>query len=138
MNVNDKRSQIFELCFLPINHAEIMNRPGCNSIQVIGQWTNVRVSSGEWKETMERSGKPVEQELKAIVTDSSADKENQLHELFSQDGLLLLKLTNGEMKVIGSDEFPVRVFIERDGNPAKISLSLKRSSPEPAKILTSF
>ena len=103
-----------------------------------GTWVSINVSSGEWKESREEVGKPAEQELKATVTDTSSSMESQLRTLFSVDGLLLIGLTNGEKKVIGTDEFPVHVSMERGGDPAKLTLSFKRSSPEPAKVLESF
>ena len=137
MSVEDKRSQLCAMSFLPLSDAEVRNLPGSDKLQVHGTWVNIDISSGEWKENREEVGKPVEQELKATVTDTSS-METGLRTLFSADGLLMVGLTNGEKKVIGTDEFPVHVSMERSGDPAKLTLSFKRSSPEPAKILESF
>ena len=133
MSVENKRSQFCAMSFLPLPDAEVRNVPGSDKLQVHGTWV-----SGEWKESREEVGKPAEQELKATVTDTSSSMESQLRTLFSVDGLLLIGLTNGEKKVIGTDEFPVHVSMERSGDPAKLTLSFKRSSPEPAKVLESF
>lgn len=138
MNTNDKRVQICGLSFLPLYGAEVVNVLGSDKLRVNGTWIPIHISSGEWKEVQEQVGTPVEQELKAIVTDTSSTTEGQLRILLSNDGLLLLKLTNGEEKVVGTDEFPVYMSIERSGDPSKLTLSFKRSSPETAKILTSF
>lgn len=138
MSVENKRSQFCAMSFLPLPDAEVRNVPGSDKLQVHGTWVSINVSSGEWKESREEVGKPVEQELKATVTDTSSSMESQLRTLFSVDGLLLIGLTNGEKKVIGTDEFPVHVSMERSGEPAKLTLSFKRSSPEPAKVLESF
>lgn len=138
MSIEDKRAQICGISFLPLPDAEIINIPGNDEIQVAGEWVPISVSSGEWQENRELVGMPVEQELKATVTDTSSSTEGELHKLLANDGLLLLCLTNGEEKVVGTDEFPVRLSMERSGSPGKITLSFKRSSPEPAKILTSF
>lgn len=138
MSVEDKRSQLYAMAFLPLPDAEVRNLPGSDKVQVHGTWVNIDISSGEWKEIREEVGKPVEQELKATVTDTSSSMESQLRTLFSIDGLVLISLTNGEKKVIGTDEFPARVSMERSGDPAKLTLSFKRSSPEPAKVLESF
>lgn len=138
MSVEDKRSQLYAMAFLPLSDAEVRNLPGSDKVQVHGTWVNIDISSGEWKEICEEVGKTVEQELKATVTDTSSSMESQLRTLFSIDGLVLISLTNGEKKVIGTDEFPARVSMERSGDPAKLTLSFKRSSPEPAKVLESF
>ena len=136
MSVENKRSQFCAMSFLPLPDAEVRNVPGSDKLQVHGTWVSINVSSGEWKESREEVGKPAEQELKATVTDTSSSMESQLRTLFSVDGLI--GLTNGEKKVIGTDEFPVHVSMERSGEPAKLTLSFKRSSPEPAKVLESF
>lgn len=99
---------------------------------------NSGISSGEWTEIQEQVGKPIEQELKATVTDTSSIMESQLRTLFSVDGLVLISLTNGDKKVIGTGDFPVQMSMERSGDPGKLTLSFKRSSPEAAKNLTSF
>lgn len=138
MNVNDKRVSVCGICFLQTNNTDIQNVPGDKTIRLSGDWIEINISSGEWKEELKKLGEPVEQELKAVVTDTSFNNELKLRDLFSKDGLVLLKLTNGDKKVVGSDEFPIYVSMERSGEPAKITLSFKRSSPEPAKILGPF
>lgn len=138
MSLENKRSQICGMSFLPLPDAEVRNVPGSDKLRVRGIWVSINVSSGEWKENLEQVGKPVEQELKATVTDTSAAMESRLRTLFSVDGLLLVGLTNEEKKVVGTDEFPVHVSMERSGDPGKLALSFKRSSPEPAKVLESF
>lgn len=138
MSINDKRSQICGMSFLPLSDAEVINVPGSDKLQVHGTWITVGISSGEWTEIQEQVGKPIEQELKATVTDTSSIMESQLRTLFSVDGLVLISLTNGDKKVIGTGDFPVQMSMERSGDPGKLTLSFKRSSPEAAKNLTSF
>lgn len=137
MNRNDKRAAICRMSFLPIGQATVENFPGTDTIRVRGTFTNIPVSSGEFIET-EEPGNPVEQELEATVTDTSADHLTNLRHLFAQYGLVLLDLTNGESRVVGTEEFPVLVSTELSGTPAALTLSFKRSSPEPAKKYSSF
>lgn len=138
MSIEDKRAQVCGIAFIPLLNAEVKNVPGSNLIYVRGAWVSIGASSCEWQESQAQAGSPVEQELKATVTNTSSSQEKLLRELLSYDVLTLLEFTNGEEKVVGTDEFPVRLSIERNGNPGKITLSFKRSSPEPAKILASF
>lgn len=135
MNTNSKRSQICGLSFLPVDSATIINIPGQLDIQVSGSWISVDISSGEWKETVEYAGQPVAQELKATVTNTSKEYESLLRQIFSSSGLFLINFSNKDSKVVGTDEFPVNVTVERSGDPGKILLSFKRESPEVAKSL---
>lgn len=135
MNTNSKRSQVCGLSFLSVAAATVVNVPGQKNIQVSGSWIKIDISSGEWKETVEYVGQPVAQELKATVTNTSVEYESSLRNLFSGTGLLLLQFSNTEKRVVGTDEFPVTVTVERSGDPGKIYLSCKRDSPEPAKYL---
>ena len=97
----------------------------------------IPVSSGEFKEK-NVSGELTEQELKAVVTDTGASFSNSLRDLLCREGLVCLKFTNGSERVVGTDQFPVVVTLQESGSPAAFTLSFKRSSPEPAKILKSF
>lgn len=138
MSIEDKRAQVCGIAFIPLPHADVRTVPGSDKIQVQGVWISISASSCEWKENQELTGNPIEQELKATVTDTSSSQESLIRQLLSYDVLTLLEFTNGEEKVVGTNEFPVRLTMERSGSPGKIILSFKRSSPEPAKILASF
>ena len=137
MNRNDKRAAVCSLAFLPISQATVRNYPGSPGIEVQGTFTPVPISSGEYRETGE-AGYPVEQELESVVTDTSSARLNEIRTLFAEAGLVLLDFTNGERRVVGSDEFPVQVNTELSGTPATLSLTFKRDSPEPAKVYSSF
>ena len=113
MNRNDKRAAICRLAFLPIGQATVRNKPGSPSIQV-------------------------RQELEAVVTDTNADNLTAYRNLLADYGLVLVTLTNGDQRVIGTDEFPVLVSTELGGSPQALTLSVKRDSPEPAKVYSSF
>lgn len=137
MNRNDKRAAICCLAFLPIGQATVRNKPGYPSIQVRGTFTPIPIASGEFQES-ETNGNPIEQELEAVVTDTNADNLTAYRNLLADYGLLLVTLTNGDQRVIGTDEFPVLVSTELGGSPQALTLSVKRDSPEPAKVYSSF
>ncbi|MEL5895024.1 hypothetical protein AAE250_16215 [Bacteroides sp. GD17] len=137
MNQFNKRSQICGMYFLPISGAQIYNVPGSNIIKVRGEWVNLAISSGDFKEKDELGG-IVEQELKAIVTDTGEDKAALIRDLIMNEGLVLIQMTNGSRRVVGTEQFPVALSSECGGSPMTQTLSFKRDSPEPAKILKSF
>ena len=137
MNRNDKRAAICRLAFLPISGATVRNTPGNPTIQVRGTFTPLPISSGEFEET-ETNGNPIEQELEAVITDTSVAKLQEYRTLLADYGLLLVTLTNGDQRIIGTDEFPVLVSTELSGSPQTLTLSFKRNSPEPAKSYSSF
>lgn len=137
MKLDDKRAQICALYFISTADAMIENYPGVNYIRIHGTWTNIPVSSGEYKEK-ESPEESIEQEFKAVVTDTGADRLARLKELIMPNGLIRMKLTNGDDRVVGTDQFPVRITLEYSGSPAKLTLSFKRNSPEVSKLFKSF
>ena len=137
MSRNDKRAAICRLAFLALSKATVQNTPGNPTIQVRGTFTQLPISSGEFQET-ETNGEPVEQELEAVITDTSAAKLAEYRTILAEYGLLLVTLTNGDQRVVGTDEFPVLVSTELSGTPQALTLTFKRNSPEPAKMFSSF
>ena len=137
MSRNDKRAAICRLAFLALSKATIRNTPGNPTIQVRGTFTQLPISSGEFEET-ETNGEPVEQKLEAVITDTSVEKLSEYRTMLAEYGLLLLTMTNGDQRVVGTDEFPVLVTTELSGTPQALALTFKRNSPEPAKKFSSF
>lgn len=137
MSNDCKRNQICGMSFIPIMSAGVVNMPGNKNIRVSGDFVKVPISSGEFTEE-QTAGSPVKQTLSATVTDTGIDMAALLENLFSQEGLLLVRTTDGERKVIGTDEFPVLVTLSQSGSPAAYQLSFDRESPEPTKFFQSF
>lgn len=137
MSIENKRSQICGMSFIPMTDATVVNHPGESIIKISGTWHEISISSGEFKEK-EGNGDVVEQELEAVVTDTGENAVALLRNICRCDGLIRLRHTNGDIKVVGTDQFPVLLTMQRSGTPASITLSFKRKSPEPAKILESF
>lgn len=137
MSRNDKRAAICRLAFIELSKATVRYTPGNPTIQVRGTFTQLPISSGEFEET-ETNGEPVEQKLEAVITDTSVEKLSEYRTMLAEYGLLLLTMTNGDQRVVGTDEFPVLVTTELSGTPQALSLTFKRNSPEPAKKFSSF
>lgn len=137
MSIEDKRVQVCRMNYLPIKSASVRNHPGAKTIAVSGDWSPIPIASGEFKEKVTESG-TIEQELKATVTNTGSNMSELLHDLLREEGLVILQFTNGVVRVVGTDEFPVLMNIEESGSVAAFNLSFKRNSPEPAKILKSF
>lgn len=137
MSNHTKRNQICGLKFIPLSEAEVLNQPGSDTIKVTGNMKEIPIASGEFTEE-HTVGFPAKQTLSANVTDTGQVTSSNLRQLFSQDGILVLKLTSGETMVVGTDEFPVLVTMTLSGSPAACQLTFDRESPEPAKFLQSF
>lgn len=137
MNTYDKRAQICAMDFIRLDAATVQNLPGAETIHVSGQWVALPISQGEFSEKRV-PGDLIEQELKATLTDTGDEMASGLKVSQSVYGLVLLTFTNRSRRVVGTDQFPVLLTLEESGSPAKFTLSFKRNSPEPAKILESF
>lgn len=138
MGQQDKRSQVCGMYFMPLSEAEVKNYPGKEIISVRGRWLDLKVSSGEYKEKQEEPGGVVEQELKAVVADTGADYVRLLRNISGQEGLVLIRTTNGGEYVVGTEQFPVTFSWEYSGSPLKQIISFKRNSSEGAKKMKSF
>ena len=69
----------------------------------------------------------MKQELKAVVTDTGKANMGRIQELVRQEGLVLLDLSNGDYKVVGTDQFPVSFSTEYAGSPLKLTLSFAKN-----------
>lgn len=137
MRNHTKRNQICGLKFIPLAEAEIFNLPGSDSIKVTGNMEEIPIASGEFTEEV-TDGSPTKQTLSANITDTGQVTYANFRKLFNQEGILVIQLTSGEKKVVGTDEFPVLVTTTLSGSPAAYQLTFDRESPEPAKFLQSF
>lgn len=134
MNKENKRAQICAVGWMLADDAEIDNYLGEHKISVSGKWSDMDISSAEFKES-QTNGEMVQQELKVTIADSSEENEKKLRGVFSSEIILRIDYTNGDSLVIGTNTCPVRISMERSGSPGKLVLSVKRSSPEPSKFL---
>ena len=73
-----------------------------------------------------------------MFTSSEADYVAQHRQWIEQDGLVLVRYTNGQVLVAGTEEAPCRCEIEESGSPRTLRVLMKRKSPEFAKVLKSL
>lgn len=138
MNQNNKRATIVRLHFYPIVESTVVNSyPGRQILSVTGPNYDFRPQSAEFKETVIQ-GDEVSQQFNAIITDVSLASNASMRRILSLPGLLLLVFSNDEIRVVGTDQFPVMITLEESGRPAQFKLSFKRTSPEPSKFFQSF
>lgn len=137
MNNSNKRNEVCGLEFIPIAEAEVDNMPGHNVIRLSGSTTRIPISKGEFTEEI-TDGTVVKQTFSAVVTNTGMANTLSLRLLLGQEGILIIHLTNGEIKVVGTDEFPVMITLTQSGTPSVHELTFDRESPEHAKFLQSF
>ncbi|KAA6342245.1 hypothetical protein EZS27_009975 [termite gut metagenome] len=136
----DKHAQICNLFWLPLPDTSVEIFPGVSFIRVPNTttWKKIDFSTAEFSETGTESGKPVEQEFSATLTDTSESSYNKLLNLFSTYGLLRIDYTNKDPRIVGTNDFPVYISLRRSEKTAVFTLSFKRTSPEYSKFLLTF
>ena len=134
----DKIAQICAMGWIYISDADIEDHPGSTFIYVSGEWEAIPFSKAEFKEEIPGSGRIIKQELSATITGLNQAQEASLRKMVAGHGLIRLDYTNGDSKVIGSEQVPIKISLEINGSPSTYSLSVKRSSPEPSKFFKSF
>jgi hypothetical protein len=117
--------------------ASIRDYPG-NEIYIAGDWLPIRFSSANFQETDETNGEPVAQELSIKISGSEKEAESIIRDLCGQEILLRLQYSNGDVKVVGTDDNPVYLSHSAGGSPVASTISFKRNSAERAKHLKSF
>lgn len=134
----DKIAQVYRIYWLPVSQAEIENYPGDRYIYVSGDWFPIPFTPVEFKEEQAGGGKLVTQEMSCTITGLNEEFEERILKMISEYGLLRLDFTNEEVRVVGTEQVPVKLSLERGRFPTTYTLSFKRSSPEFSKILKSF
>lgn len=137
MNTNNKHAQICKLEFVAIDDAVVINTPGSSYIKVSADWLDIPISSAEFVEASSMDNL-IKQELKATITNTGASMRVILEESFAQYGLLRMTYTNGEQRILGTDQFPIEVQLEENGSPARFELIVSHESASKAKFFQSF
>jgi hypothetical protein len=133
----DKRADICKIEYILTNQATIYDYPG-NEITVKGDWVPVKFSSVSFQETDEVNGEPVTQELSIKIAGAQKETEKVIRELCGIEIIFCLHYSNGESKVVGTEDNPVSLSHNSSGTPIAQTLYCKRNSPEKAKHLKSF
>lgn len=142
-NYHDPHAQIIEVGFAPINSVQIVSQIGSQEIDIVVSGQEMfpmfeYPSSASFSEKKAASGDYVDQELEVVFTSSEADYVDQHRQWIEQDGLVLVRYTNGQVLVAGTEEAPCRCEIDESGSPRTLRVLMKRKSPEFAKVLKSL
>ena len=97
-----------------------------------------RPQSASFTEKKSASGDYVVQELEATFTDTTYQEVGVWRGQMDEDSIVLVKYSNGETRVVGTDRSPVRCEMDESGTPRTVKLSFKRKSPEFSKIAESL
>ena len=127
---------------------------GAKSVLDVVEWVNVVwftdlfafsddetdsiVSVLEVLETLDEEGEYVRQELECVYTDTQLSFMKGKRGWVKEDCIILIRYSSGDVLVVGTDLVPARCTFESGGSPRTVRLSIKRNSPEFAKILESL
>lgn len=142
-NYHDPHAEIIEVGFAPVEVVNIVSQIGSDEIDIAVQGSQLfpmfeYPSSATFSEKKAASGDYVNQELDVVFTNSAADFVSSMRQWIDKDCLVLLRYTNGEVRVAGTSEAPVRCEIEESGKPRTLKVAFKRKSPEFTKVLKSL
>lgn len=108
------------------------------SISGVGGDPYERVQSASFTETLDEEGDYVRQELECVYTDTQLSFMKGKRGWVKEDCIILIRYSSGDVLVVGTDLVPARCTFESGGSPRTVRLSIKRNSPEFAKILESL
>lgn len=142
-NYQDPHAEIIEVGFAPVEVVNIISQIGSDEIDIAVQGAQLfpmfeYPSSASFSEKKAASGDYVDQEMEVVFTDSAADFVGSMRQWIDKDCLVLVRYTNGQVKVAGTEDAPVRCEIEESGKPRTLKVAFKRKSPEFAKVLKSL
>lgn len=140
-NQNNKRAVVCGVAFVPTSQISMGVSMGLPEVKVTFNGGNPdyqRPQSVSFSEKKSESGDYVDQEFECVFADTEQAKVADLRKKTDEDGIVLLKYSNGEVRVIGNYLAPVRCEFEESGTPRTAKIAFKRKSPEFSKILQSL
>lgn len=139
MEQNNKRMQVCGAAFIRLDDAKLVTSfdESNRTIQVDGEWSELHVKDAEFSEEFKAEGL-YSQKFSARLANSSRSMALKVDILLRRKGLLRIDYTNGESIVVGDEEFPVLVNMTREGSPQQLSLSIKRNTSFPSRLLQSL
>lgn len=130
-----RRNRIARIDYCLLSDATVNDYPG-SFIQVLAtSWVPVAFSSVEFMESNPINGDFVEQELNISLSGTDRDIEQETESVCGNELIIRLTYTNGEVRIIGTEENPVLLGCTSAGSPVRQTLSCKRKSAEKAKYL---
>lgn len=137
-NNNDRRSDICKIDFVYTSQAIIRDYPGKDIYVKTSEWTPIKYSSATFQESDELNGEPVVQELTVKISGGNEDAEQLIRNICGLEILLRLTYSNGNQKIIGTEDNPVLLSHTSSESPRVQMLHSKRNSAEKTKYLKSF
>ncbi|MDR1436793.1 MAG: hypothetical protein LBI65_01610 [Candidatus Symbiothrix sp.] len=134
---SDKRSAVCRIYYIERSKATVYDYPG-NVISVTGSWNEIRFSAVTFEEKEEINGDMVTQELHIKISGSQKATGQTIRAVCGREIFVRLQYSNGEDKIIGTDDNPVLFSHSSGDSPVAQSLYFKRNSAEKAKHLQSF
>ena len=142
MNIqNNLRTVICGIAIIPTDRMTMGPHIGIDTVTITANGITIefnRVQSASFSEKKSESGDFVSQEFESVYTDTSATATLNHRNLADTDAIILIKYSNGDVRVIGTDLAPVRCEVEDAGSPCTFRVSFRRKSPEFSKFVQSL
>lgn len=134
-NYESKRSSICRLELISLAEAEVVNIPGNNIIKVDGIWDRLDFSTIDFSEKPSDDGSLYDVSLNIGITDNSVDAYNDAISWVGIYILAKLVYSDGTIRIVGSDSYPLVLSIGRSGSSSVLSLIYSGQQPELSKYL---
>lgn len=134
-NRESKRAAICGVSFIALSESTVTNVPGVSQIKVSGIWKQIKFSSADFSEQLSSDATNYEVNLTISFSDSSQENQKEVMEWTGIYILVRLDYTDGNSRVVGSDQFPVVLCLSGEGSPHAIRLTYKGQQPESSKFL---
>lgn len=134
-NRESKRAAICGVSFIALSESTVTNVPGVPQIKVSGIWDKMKFSSAEFSEQLSSDGTNYEVNLTISFSDSSQENQREIMAWIGIYLLVRLDYTDGNSRVVGTDQFPVVLSLSGDGSPHALRLTYKGQQPESSKFL---
>lgn len=134
-NRESKRSSICGVELISLAEATVSCIPGDPKITVSGTWDKLDYSTVEFSEQLSSDGTGYDSNLTISFSDSSPSKSSEVLSWCSIYVLAKLRYTDGSVRVVGTDQFPVVFSFSGEGAPHALRLTYKGTQPESARFL---
>ena len=138
---NNLRAVICGIAIVPTDRMTMSPNIGIDTVTITANGITIefnRVQSDSFSEKKSESGDFINQEFDSVFTDTSETVTLDHRQLADTDAIILIKYSNGDVRVIGTDLAPVRCEVEEAGSPRTFRVSFRRKSPEFSKFVQSL
>ena len=138
---NNLRAVICGIAIVPTDSMTMGPHIGIDTTVITANGITIefnRVQSASFSEKRSESGDFINQEFDSVFTDTSGTATLDHRQLADTDAIILIKYSNGDVRVIGTDLAPVRCEVEEAGSPRTFRVSFRRKSPEFSKFVQSL